>query len=51
MVKDHGKANDDLKSVASKLGVPVPDKVSTKHQAQIGPFRGLVEQPVPERPA
>jgi putative membrane protein len=35
MVKDHGKANDDLKSVASKMNVTVPDKVSAKHQARI----------------
>jgi putative membrane protein len=35
MVKDHGKANDDLKSVAGKLNVTVPDKVSAKHQAKI----------------
>jgi putative membrane protein len=35
MVKDHGKANDNLKSVAAKLNATVPDKVSTKHQATI----------------
>jgi putative membrane protein len=35
MVKDHGKANEDLKSVASKMNAPVPDKVSPKHQAKI----------------
>jgi putative membrane protein len=35
MVKDHGKANDDLKSIASKMNVTVPDKVSAKHQARI----------------
>jgi putative membrane protein len=35
MVKDHGKANDDLKSVASTLKVTVPDKVSPKHKATI----------------
>jgi putative membrane protein len=35
MVKDHGKANDDLKSVASKMNVEVPDKVNAKHQATI----------------
>jgi putative membrane protein len=38
MVKDHGKANDDLKSVASKLNVNVPDKVNAKHQATIDKF-------------
>ena len=35
MVKDHGKANDDLKNIASKMNVTVPDKVSAKHQAGI----------------
>jgi putative membrane protein len=35
MVKDHGKANDNLKSVASKMDMTVPDKVSAKHQATI----------------
>ena len=35
MVTDHGKANDDLKSVASKLGITVPDQVSSKHQSRI----------------
>ena len=38
MVKDHGKANDDLKSVASKMNVDVPDKVNAKHQATIDKF-------------
>lgn len=38
MVKDHGKANDDLKSVASKMNVEVPDKVNAKHQAVIDKF-------------
>jgi putative membrane protein len=35
MVKDHGKANDDLKSVATKMSLMVPDKVSAPHQAKI----------------
>ena len=38
MVKDHGKANDDLKSVASKMNVNVPEKVNAKHQAMIDKF-------------
>jgi putative membrane protein len=38
MVTDHGKANDDLKSVASKLNLEVPDKVNAKHQATIDKF-------------
>ncbi len=35
MVKDHSKAGDALKSVAAKMNVTVPDKVSPKHQAMI----------------
>lgn len=35
MVKDHGKANDDLKTVAGKMNVTLPDKVSAAHQAKI----------------
>ncbi len=35
MVKDHGKANDDLKSIAGKMNVTLPEKVSAKHQAKI----------------
>lgn len=38
MVKDHGKANDDLKSVAAKMNIEVPDKVNAKHQATIDKF-------------
>lgn len=35
MVKDHSKINDNLKEVAGKLGVTLPDKVNAKHQAKI----------------
>lgn len=35
MVKDHSKINDQLKDVASKMGVTVPDKVNAAHQAMI----------------
>ncbi len=35
MVKDHSKANDELKEVAAKMNVMVPDKVDAKHQATI----------------
>ncbi len=38
MVKDHSKANDDLKEVASKLGVNVPDKLNARHQAAVDKF-------------
>ena len=33
MVDDHSKANDQLKQLASKLGVNVPEKLSPKDQA------------------
>lgn len=35
MVKDHSKANDQLKEVASKMGVSVPDKVDSMHEAKL----------------
>jgi putative membrane protein len=35
MVRDHGKANENLKSIAAKMNVPVPDKMSAKHQGAI----------------
>src|ERR1051325_9564503 len=35
MVSDHGKANDNLKSVASKLQVPIPDKLGSKNQSTV----------------
>ena len=35
MVKDHSKANDQLKDVAANMGVTVPDKVNAKEQAMI----------------
>ena len=38
MVKDHGKANDDLKNVASKMNVDVLGKVNAKHEAVIDKF-------------
>ena len=35
MVKDHSKANDQLKDVAANMGVTVPSKVNAKEQAMI----------------
>ena len=35
MVVDHGKANDELKSIASSKGITVPDKLDAKHQAMV----------------
>jgi putative membrane protein len=35
MVADHGKANKELQSLATKLGVTVPAKLSEKHQSDM----------------
>lgn len=35
MVDDHTKANDQLKQIASKENIPVPDALDSKHQARI----------------
>ena len=35
MVKDHSKANDQLKDIAANMGVTIPDKVNAKEQAMI----------------
>jgi putative membrane protein len=35
MVKDHSKIGDDLKEVAGKLRVTLPDRVNAEHQAKI----------------
>jgi putative membrane protein len=41
MVKDHSKANDELREVASKMNVMVPEKVDAKHQAIIAKMSAL----------
>jgi putative membrane protein len=33
MVQDHGKANDELKSIAQQKGVQLPDQLDREHQA------------------
>jgi putative membrane protein len=35
MVTDHGKANDELKSIASGKNLTLPDKLDSKHQAAV----------------
>jgi putative membrane protein len=35
MVQDHGKANKELETIATKLGVTPPKQVSGKHQADM----------------
>lgn len=41
MVKDHSKANDNLKEVASKLNVEVPAKLDSTHQAKVDKMSGM----------
>jgi putative membrane protein len=41
MVKDHSKANDELKELAGKMNVMVPEKVDAKHQAMIAKMSAL----------
>ena len=35
MVNDHSKANEELKQIASKEGIEVPDALDSKHQSRI----------------
>jgi len=41
MVTDHGKANDELKSIASSKGITLPDKLDAKHQAMVDKLTAL----------
>jgi len=41
MVTDHGKANDDLKSIAAAKEITLPDKLDAKHQAMVDKMAGL----------
>lgn len=41
MVQDHGKANDELKSAARKLGAEIPTKLDAKHAQMIDKLEGL----------
>jgi len=41
MVVDHGKANDELKSIAISKGITIPDKLDAKHQAMVDKQTGL----------
>ncbi len=40
MVTDHGKANDELKSIASSKGLDVPSSLDAKHQAMLDSLNG-----------
>jgi putative membrane protein len=41
MIKDHGKANDELKALASKNGITLPAKVDAEHQATIDKLKNM----------
>jgi putative membrane protein len=41
MVTDHGKANDELKSIATSKGLTIPDKLDAKHQAMVDKMNGM----------
>lgn len=40
MVKDHGKANEDLKGLAQGKNVSVPDKLDIEHRGMVEMLRG-----------
>jgi putative membrane protein len=41
MVKDHTAINDDLKTLATQKGVPLPDSLDAKHQAMVDRMTAL----------
>jgi putative membrane protein len=41
MVTDHGKANDELKSIADSKGLTLPDKLDAKHRAMVDKLGGM----------
>jgi putative membrane protein len=41
MVTDHGKANDELKSITSSKGITLPDKLDAKHQGMVDKLSGM----------
>lgn len=41
MVKDHGKANDELKKVAEKNQIVCPTELDAKHQAKVDKLEAL----------
>jgi putative membrane protein len=41
MIKDHGNAEDQLKPIAQKLNVDIPDQVSAEHQKTIDHLSSL----------
>jgi putative membrane protein len=41
MVKDHSKANDELKSIAGSKGIDVPTALDAKHQKMLDSLQGM----------
>jgi putative membrane protein len=41
MVEDHGKANDELKGIATTEGLEVPSALDAKHQKMLDTLNGL----------
>jgi putative membrane protein len=41
MIEDHGKANEELKAIAAKKGVTLPDKTDSKHIKAATKLSGL----------
>ncbi len=41
MVEDHGKANDELKGIASSKGIEIPTALDSKHQKMLDTLNGL----------
>src|SRR3954469_15134603 len=39
MVKDHTKANEELKAAAKNAGITVPEKIDEKHQKHLDAFK------------
>jgi putative membrane protein len=39
MVKDHTKANEELKAAAKAAGIPVPDQLDEKHEKHVEMFK------------
>jgi putative membrane protein len=42
MVKDHGKADEELKAAAKAANIAVPDKIDDKHQKHIDHFKNYM---------
>jgi putative membrane protein len=41
MIDDHGKAGDELKSIAAKHNLAIPDELDAKHKAMVDKYSGM----------